>query len=217
MLVPGLAAGRPRLGHERPQALRAAVDRGGEPGRPGAEHDEVEALAVDLGPQAELARDLRGRRVAQHVVAWTSTGVSSRGISSHSSIAALSGSVSTSYQRTGSRLRSSRSRTSKARREPRAAISRMTPWPSSSCQARRASSVRKTCSPNSGQRATISRSPARSNTITSVGSTATQALIVGSPVKSAMSPMNVRPSASAMWTSLPGLRSTNSTRPRSMT
>ena len=112
-------------------------------------------------------------------------------MSSHSSIAALSSSVSTSYQRTGSRLRSSRSRTSNARREPRGAISRITPWPSASCHARRASSVRKMCSPNSGQRATISRSAARSNTITSVGSTATQALIVGSPVKIAMSPMNV--------------------------
>ena len=40
-------------------------------------------------------------------------------MSSQSSIAALSSSVSTSYQRTGSRLRSSRSRTSNARREPR--------------------------------------------------------------------------------------------------
>jgi hypothetical protein len=38
------------------------------------------------------------------------------------------------------------------------------------------------CSPNSGQRATNFRSPARSNTITSVCSTATHALIVGSPV-----------------------------------
>ena len=73
----------------------------------------------------------------------------------------------------------------------------MTPWPSASCQARRASSVRKTCSPSSGQRATMSRSPARSNAITSVGSTATQALIVGSPVNAAMSPMNVWLSACA--------------------
>ena len=39
---------------------------------------------------------------------------------------------------------------------------------------------------------------ARSNTITSVGSTATHALIVGSPVNTAMSPMNVRLSACAM-------------------
>ena len=65
---PGLAARRPRLGDERPQALRAAVDRGREPGRPGAEHDEVEALAVDLRAQAQRPRDLRRRRVAHHVV-----------------------------------------------------------------------------------------------------------------------------------------------------
>ena len=62
----GLAAGRPGLGDERPQPLRAAVDGGREPGGPAAEHDEVEALAVDLGAQAEVARDLGGRRVAQH-------------------------------------------------------------------------------------------------------------------------------------------------------
>ena len=114
--------------------------------------------------------------------AWTSTGVSSGGISSHSSMEALSSSLSTSYQRTGSRLRSSRSRTSKARRDARGAISRITPCPASSCQARRASRVAKMCSPNSGQRATMSRRSARSKAIVSVGSTATQALIVGSPV-----------------------------------
>ena len=73
------------------------------------------------------------------------------------------------------------------------------------------------CSPISGQRAIMSRSAPRSNMTTSVGSTATHALIVGSPVKMAMSPMKVPASAWAMWTSLPGLRSTNSTRPRSIT
>ena len=51
----------------------------------------------------------------------------------------------------------------------------------------------------------MSRSPARSNAITSVGSTATQALIVGSPVKTAMSPMNVRLSASRDVDVLAGL------------
>ena len=71
----------------------------------------------------------------------------------------------------------------------------MTPWPSASCHARRASSVRKMCSPNSGQRGQHVAQPARSNAITSVGSTATHALIVGSPVNAAMSPMNVRLSA----------------------
>ena len=74
----------------------------------------------------------------------------------------------------------------------------MIPCPSVSAQARHAISVRKTISPSSGQRATMSRSPARSNAITSVGSTATHALIVGSPVNAAMSPMNVGPSACAM-------------------
>ena len=54
------------------------------------------------------------------------------------------------------------------------------------------------CSPNSGQRASIFCSLDRSNSITSVDSTATQALIVGSPVNTAMSPMNVRLSAWAM-------------------
>ena len=64
---PGLAARRPGLGDERPQPLRAAVDRGREAGRAAAEHDEVEALAVDLGAQAERASDLRRRGVAHHV------------------------------------------------------------------------------------------------------------------------------------------------------
>ena len=50
-------------------------------------------------------------------------------------------------------------------------------------------------SPNSGQRAISLRSPARSKTIVSVGSTATHALSVGSPVNIAMSPRYVPPSA----------------------
>jgi hypothetical protein len=49
-----------------PQPLRAAVDRRRQPGRPGAEHDQVEALPVDLGAQPEPAGDLRRRGVAQH-------------------------------------------------------------------------------------------------------------------------------------------------------
>ena len=193
-----LAAGRPGLGHERPESFGAGVDGGRKAGGAGAEHHEVEPLAVDLGAQAEERATWAADGLRITSVAWTSTGVSERGMSSQSSIAALSSSVSTSYQRTGSRLRSSRSRTSNARREPRGAIRRMTPCPSASCHSRRASSVRKTCSPNSGQRATMSRSAARANTITSVGSTATQALIVGSPVNAAISPMNVPPSACAM-------------------
>jgi hypothetical protein len=64
----GLASQRPGLGDERPQALGGAVDRGREARRSGAEHDEVEDLPVDLGAQAERARHLRGRRVAQDAV-----------------------------------------------------------------------------------------------------------------------------------------------------
>ena len=75
---PGLAAWRPRLGHERPHPLRAAVHRGREPGRPGSEHDEIEALTVDLGTQAERPRDLGRRRVAHHV----------RGVHEHRSLGA---------------------------------------------------------------------------------------------------------------------------------
>ena len=63
---PGLAARRPGLDHQRPQSLRAAVDRRRQSGRPGAEDDQVEALAVDLGAQAQLTRDLRRRGVAHH-------------------------------------------------------------------------------------------------------------------------------------------------------
>ena len=37
------------------------VDRGGQPGRAAAEHDDVEALAVDLRSQAQLVGD-RGHR-----------------------------------------------------------------------------------------------------------------------------------------------------------
>ena len=50
------------------EALRAAGDRGRQAGRPAAEHDEVEALPVDVRPQAELAGHLGRRGVAQHAV-----------------------------------------------------------------------------------------------------------------------------------------------------
>ena len=50
-----------------------------------------------------------------------------------------------------------------------------------------------------------------------MGSEATHSAIAGSPVKVAMSPMNVPASASAIQISLPGLRSMKSTRPLSMT
>jgi hypothetical protein len=136
---------------------------------------------------------------------------------SQSSITALSSSVSTSYQRTGIRLRSSRSRTSNARREPRGAISRSTPCPARSCHVRRVVIAVRTISANSGHEASLVRSAGRSNSITSVGSAATQVAIAGSPVNVAMSPRNVPLSASATQTSLPGLRSSTCTLPRSMT
>ena len=72
-------------------------------------------------------------------------------------------------------------------------------------------------SASSGQDASIARSSERSKAITSVGSSATHSAIAGSPVKVAMSPRNVPASASATQTSLPGLRSSTRTRPRSMT
>ena len=69
----------------------------------------------------------------------------------------------------------------------------------------------------SGQDASIPRSAGRSKAITSVGSSATNSVITGSPVKIAMSPRNVPASASAIQTSLPGLRSSTRTLPRSRT
>ena len=115
------------------------------------------------------------------------------------------------------RLRSSRSRTSNARRDPRGAISRSTPCPRAWCHSRRAIIVRSTSSANSGQEASMARSAGRSKAITSVGSSATHSAIAGSPVNVAMSPRKVPASASATQTSLPGLRSSTRTRPRSTT
>jgi hypothetical protein len=138
-------------------------------------------------------------------------------MASVSSSAALSASVSTSYQRTGSRFRSRRSRTSKARPDLRDAIRRSTPTSFPSSQARLAVIVCRTSSPNSGNSASISRSSGRSNAITLVGSTATPAAIVGSPVNMETSPMNVPPSIRANHTSSWGRRSRMSTVPCSMT
>src|ERR1700730_1488017 len=50
----GLAAGRPRLGHECPQPLRAAVHGGRESRGTPAEHDQIKALAIDLRAQAKF-------------------------------------------------------------------------------------------------------------------------------------------------------------------
>ena len=100
----------------RSLGLRAEVDG-----------ERFDLVVVGAGPAGLAAAVYGGSEGLRTFVAWTSTGVSERGMSSHSSSAALSSSVSTSYQRTGRRLRSSRSRTSNARREPRGAIRRITP------------------------------------------------------------------------------------------
>jgi hypothetical protein len=62
-----LPAGRPGLRHERAQPLRAAVHGGRQPGRSRAQHDEIEALPVDVGAQSERAGDLGRGRVAHHL------------------------------------------------------------------------------------------------------------------------------------------------------
>ena len=63
----GLPAGCPGLGHEGPQPLGPAVHGGRQPRGAAPEHDQVEPLPVDLRAQAEVAGDLGGRRVAQHL------------------------------------------------------------------------------------------------------------------------------------------------------
>jgi two-component system NarL family sensor kinase len=63
----GLSARGPCLGDERPEPLRAPVHGSGKPGRAGPQHDEVEALPVDVGAQPERACDLGGGRVAHHL------------------------------------------------------------------------------------------------------------------------------------------------------
>ena len=94
---------------------------------------------------------------------------------------------------------------------------RATPCPFAWCHSLRAIIVRRTSSASSGQEASIARSSERSKAITSVGSSATHSAIAGSPVNVAMSPRNVPPSASATQMSLPDLRSSTRTRPRSTT
>lgn len=63
----------------------------------------------------------------------------------------------------------------------------------------------------------MARSSWRSKAITSVGSAAMQAEMVGSPVKTAMSPRKVWLSAFEIRTVSPGRRSTTCTSPRSIT
>ena len=63
----GLPAGCPGLCHERAQPFRSAIDGCRQAGRPGTQHDEVEALPVDLGSESQRPRHLRGGRVAHDV------------------------------------------------------------------------------------------------------------------------------------------------------
>src|SRR5437764_11611361 len=53
---------------ERAESLRGGVDGGRQPGWAAAEHDDVEALAVDLRSQAKLIRDRRHRRLPDDAV-----------------------------------------------------------------------------------------------------------------------------------------------------
>src|SRR5215211_7325718 len=120
----GLPARRPRLSHERAQALGPAVHGGREPGRPAAEHDQVEPLAVDLRAQAELAGDLGGRGVAQHgSVAHQKRRLLARDLKpvEHRRALGVGVDVVPAHR---DEIHSRRSRTSNARREPRDAISR---------------------------------------------------------------------------------------------
>lgn len=142
-----------------------------------------------------------------------STGVSSRGMSSLPSSFAVSSSSAGSYQRTGRRLRSSRSRTSNARRDPRSATSRSTPYPWETSQSRRAVSAPSTISENSGHSASILRSFALGKTMSVLSSAATHDTTVGSPVTIAMSPRNVGMSTRETAISRPGQWSMNSTAP----
>ena len=62
----GLAAGGDAFEDDRLQSLRGAVDRGGEPGRAGADDGEVEhRVVVEVLGDAERVGELGERRVAQ--------------------------------------------------------------------------------------------------------------------------------------------------------
>src|SRR5918994_7807292 len=64
----GLTARGEALDHQCAETLGGGVDRRGQPGRAAAEHDDVEALAVDLRSQPELIGDRRNSRSPNDVV-----------------------------------------------------------------------------------------------------------------------------------------------------
>ena len=155
-----LPARGPGLGDERAQALGAAVDRGREPRRPGAQHDDVEALAVDLRAQPEVARDLGGRRVAQDAVAVDEDG---RLLARDVEPVEPTSAPADRRRRRRSAPAAGCARAGRAPRRRAASRARrsacITPCPASSCHARRASmQVPSTISASSGEPASIARS-----------------------------------------------------------
>ena len=68
----GLAAERAAIDGEHRQPFGAGVDGGREPGRPGADDDDVvEPVGVDRADQADAARDLVLARIAQQIAVGT--------------------------------------------------------------------------------------------------------------------------------------------------
>jgi hypothetical protein len=69
---PGLAAERPGVEHQHRQALGGGVDRGGQAGRPGADHGHVDRpVGVELADHADAAGQLGVGRMAQQLAAGT--------------------------------------------------------------------------------------------------------------------------------------------------
>ena len=62
----GLTAGRLALDDDGAQALGGGVDRGGQPGRAGADDAQVVERLLGPGAQAERAGEVEGRRRPQH-------------------------------------------------------------------------------------------------------------------------------------------------------
>ena len=69
MLRPAWPPGAVRSSTTRAQSLRGAVDRRGQPRRPGADHDQVVDRLLQRPAQAERLRQLAVRGVAQQQLA----------------------------------------------------------------------------------------------------------------------------------------------------